>query len=374
MNTRLQVEHPVSEAITGLDFVALQLSVACGEPLPFAQDDLAIDGWAFEARVYAEDVPKGFLPATGRLDHLAFPDGVAFDRGPVRIDSGVGPGDEISPWYDPMIAKIIVHGPSRASALNMLGAALADCHVAGAVTNLDFLGSLARHDGFARGDVDTGLIARDLATLTGQPEPPAAALALAALAGLGLLKENGAADPWDRLAGWRHWSEAKQYIALTTDAGRFEQRVVVLGQGRFEVEGAGGAVALQVRPLGGTAIQVAQNGALYRADVIVTASAVSVFLQGRSHSFTLPDMLADTDADAGGGDEIVAPMPGLVKSVTATVGAQVTAGDALLVLEAMKMEHTLTAPRDGVVAEILAAEGDQVTDGTLLLALEPEDG
>ncbi|MEO1331432.1 MAG: biotin carboxylase N-terminal domain-containing protein, partial [Pseudomonadota bacterium] len=249
MNTRLQVEHPVTEAITGLDLVALQLRVASGEPLPFTQDDLAIDGWAFEARLYAEDVPKGFLPATGRLDHLAFPDGVAFEAGPVRIDSGVVAGDEISPWYDPMIAKVITHGPTRGAALGRLRAALAGCQVVGSATNLAFLGALARHDGFAAGEVDTGLIARDLETLAATPAPPEHMAALAAIAGLGLLQGGGAsetgdapADPWEALIGWRHWTDAKQYVALASDGERRERRVTVLGGGRFLVDGGAAPV------------------------------------------------------------------------------------------------------------------------------------
>ncbi|MDP2084622.1 MAG: biotin carboxylase N-terminal domain-containing protein, partial [Gemmobacter sp.] len=166
MNTRLQVEHPVTEAITGVDLVEWQLRVASGESLPCAQGDLSITGHAFEARLYAEDVPAGFLPATGRLDHLVFPPGV-------RADSGVRPGDTISPWYDPMIAKVIVHGPTRAAALQRLSDALARTQVAGSVTNLAFLGALARHPGFAAGDVDTGLIERDLPALLAQAEPRA---------------------------------------------------------------------------------------------------------------------------------------------------------------------------------------------------------
>ena len=174
MNTRLQVEHPVSEAITGLDFVELQLRVASGEPLPVTQQDLSINGWSFEARVYAEDVSKGFLPATGRLDHLSFPAATAFEPGAVRIDSGVRPGDEISPWYDPMIAKVIAHGTTREEALSRLGEALSDCQIAGSVTNLDFLVALSRHEDFAAGRVDTGLIDRELTSLL-EPRPRARA-------------------------------------------------------------------------------------------------------------------------------------------------------------------------------------------------------
>ncbi|GMG84018.1 acetyl/propionyl/methylcrotonyl-CoA carboxylase subunit alpha [Paralimibaculum aggregatum] len=374
MNTRLQVEHPVSEAITGLDFVELQLRVASGEALPVAQADLGIEGWAFEARVYAEDVGRGFLPATGRLDHLSFPEAAEFRRAPVRIDSGVRQGDEISPWYDPMIAKVIVHGPTRAAALNMLSAALADCHVTGSVTNLDFLGRLASHRGFARGEVDTGLIGRDLASLTEDAAAPLHVLALAALGGLGLLHEPVGSDPWETLAGWRHWTDAKQYVALETPAGRIEQRVTRLGRGRFTVDGEGGAVTLGVAPIGGNACRVDLGTRQLRADVLREAARISVFAEGRSFHFGLPDALTGAEAEKAGGESIAAPMPGLVKLVSAAPGAEVAEGEALFVLEAMKMEHTLRAPRAGRVAEVLAAVGDQVTDGTLLLTLEPEDG
>ena len=389
MNTRLQVEHPVSEAITGLDFVEMQLRVASGEPLPVTQEALAINGWSFEARVYAEDVPKGFLPATGTLDHLDFPAGTAFEAGQVRIDSGVRAGDEISPWYDPMIAKVIVHGPTRDAALNMLSAALAQCHVAGSVTNLEFLGALSAHEGFARGEVDTGLIARDLEALTARAEAPPEVLALAAIGGLGLLARPRGSDAWDRLSGWRHWTEAKQYVALETGDERMELRVTSLGRGRHHVEGATFDITLEVAPdtgsntgpdtgantgsADGSRFAVRADDHRFGADIVTHGSSVTVFLEGRSYGFELPDSLAGAEGDQAGGDAIIAPMPGLVKVVSARAGETVAKGEALLVLEAMKMEHTLTAPRDGVVAELLAQVGDQVTDGTLLLALEPDD-
>ena len=373
MNTRLQVEHPVSEAITGLDFVEMQLRVAAGEPLPVAQEDLTINGWSFEARVYAEDVPKGFLPATGTLDHLSFPEGAEFEAGPVRIDSGVRPGDEISPWYDPMIAKVIVHGPTRAAALNLLTSALAECHVAGSVTNLEFLGALSQHEGFARGEVDTGLIARDLEALTTQEATPTHVLALAAVGGLGLLHTTDADDPWDRLSGWRHWTEAKQFVSLEDQDQRFELKVTSLGKGHYLAEIEQDTVSMEVSPASGTSYRVSADGYRFNADIVLVNTTVSVFLNGRSFSFALPDSLAGADGDQAGGDAVIAPMPGLVKVVSAEAGNAVSKGDALLVLEAMKMEHTLTAPRDGVVAEVLTSVGDQVTDGTLLLALEPED-
>lgn len=373
MNTRLQVEHPVTEAITGLDLVELQLRVAAGESLPVRQEDLSINGWSFEARVYAEDVPKGFLPATGTLDHLRFPEGSAFSEGSVRIDSGVRQGDTISPWYDPMIAKVIVHGPTRAAALNMLTTALENCQVAGSVTNLEFLTALSRHEGFGQGDVDTGLIGRDLDALVATAPPSAHVLALAALGGLNLITTGSGTDPFERLSGWRQWDDATQFVSLVYGDTRIDSRVTQHGKGQFSVTHESETVRLGVTALDGTAVRVDLPDRVVTADLLIEPARVSVFADGLSYSFDLIDPLAGADADQDGGDTIVAPMPGLVQTVFTQVGASVAKGDPLLVLEAMKMEHTLPAPRDGVVAEIFVAEGDQVTDGSLLLALEPAD-
>ena len=374
MNTRLQVEHPVSEAITGLDFVEMQLRVASGEPLPVRQEDLSIQGWSFEARVYAEDVAKGFLPATGRLDYLSFPLGTEFEAGAVRVDSGVRTDDEISPWYDPMIAKLIVHAPTRSAALNLLSAALSDFHVAGSVTNLEFLRALGQHQGFARGDVDTGLIARYLDALSEPIALPPQALALAAIAGLGLLATPQATDAWDQLRGWRHWSEAEHYITLKAGETSWALEVKSSDLQHFQVLGQDIDVRMKVTPAEGTGCIVISAGHRFSANVFVGAALVSVFMHGHSFSLDLANRLADVESDQVVGDAISAPMPGVVQAVFTKPGVKVAKDDALLVLEAMKMEYTLTAPRNGVVAEVLAAVGDQVTDGKLLLALEPEHG
>jgi 3-methylcrotonyl-CoA carboxylase alpha subunit len=374
MNTRLQVEHPVTEAITGRDLVELQLRVAAGEPLPFGQEDLVIMGHAFEARVYAEDVGRGFLPATGRLEHYEAPVAIPFRPASVRIDSGVREGDVITPHYDPMIAKLIVHGPDRGAALNRLSGALAEFHVAGTVTNLAFLSALARHPGFAAGEVDTGLIGRDLAALTAAPAPPPAAVAVAALTALGLLRRPAGRDPWASLAGWRHWSDAKQYALIEHDGRRLECVVVARGKGHYTVEGGGEALDLVVETDRDGGVTVIHDGHLVRARVATVGPAVTVFMEGAAFGFLLPDQLLDEDEGGASGDVVTAPMPGLVKVVAAEAGRSVAKGDGLMVLEAMKMEHTLTAPRDGVVAEVLAAVGDQVTDGTVLVTLAPEAG
>ena len=349
MNTRLQVEHPVTEAITGIDLVEWQLRVASGEPLPACQDDLTINGHAFEARLYAEDVPAGFLPATGRLSHLVFPPFA-------RSETGVRPGDAISPWYDPMIAKIIVHGPTRAVALGRLSAALAATEVAGSVTNLGFLAALARHNGFRAGDVDTGLIARDLAQLTHDEPAPAAVRALAALAAVGLDAET------PRESGFTLW----QPLVRTATLADFSAGIEIVAPGRFRVTLDGQGLICERR--GGWWV----DGAKWPASIVADDHGVSIFA-GRAWHFRGHDPLARESQGAASGLTL-SPMPGLVKAVFVTAGQAVAVGERLAVLEAMKMEHTLTAGRDGVVAEVLVATGAQVEAGAALIRLEDAQG
>ncbi|WP_050522616.1 ATP-binding protein [Pseudorhodobacter wandonensis] len=352
MNTRLQVEHPVTEAITGVDLVEWQLRVASGESLPLRQGDLHINGHAFEARLYAEDVPAGFLPATGRLDHLAFPANA-------RVDSGVRSGDSISPWYDPMIAKIIVHGPTRAIALAQLGRALAQTQVAGSVTNLAFLGALARHDGFRKGDVDTGLIERDLAALTRVPVASLAHSALAVLAAANL--------PMAAQTGFSLWAPLVCSMQLTHQAQTITARIAVLGPNHARVTLDGKTVSAT---RGDKGWQV--EGSPF-TPVEVAADKIYVFAPEGQYVFAPVDPLARDVAGAAAGNAALAPMPGLVKALCVSAGQTVAAGDRLAVLEAMKMEYSLTAARAGVVAEVLVQEGDQVEAGAALILLESDD-
>jgi len=352
MNTRLQVEHPVTEAITGVDLVEWQLRVAAGEDLPKQQDQLSITGHAFEARLYAEDVPAGFLPATGTLTHLAFDPAC-------RADSGVRSGDTISPFYDPMIAKVIVHGPTRDVALARLRHALAGTEVAGTVTNLAFLGALAGHEGFRRGEVDTGLIARDIDTLTAVPEVAARHVALAGMAAMGLLEPGPE-------AGFTLWDPLVQQVSL----GWNDEVTLV----KVEVAGPDlqlwhiGDDLVEARRIGGRW----QIGGLPAANVAVSGDRVTVF-DGYGLIFDRIDPLQQAAGAQGDGNLIEAPMPGLVREVFASVGQKVVMGDRLAVLEAMKMEHSLLAARDGVVAEVLAVAGDQVEAGAALVRLEPTE-
>ncbi len=356
MNTRLQVEHPVTEAITGQDLVEWQLRVAAGEPLPLGQAALAIHGHAVEARLYAEDPAKGFLPAIGTLTALRFPEGI-------RADSGVRAGDAISPWYDPMIAKLIAHGPTRAIALRRLLRGLEATRVAGCVTNLGFLARLLQQADFAAGRVDTGLIERNLEALTVPKAPSPDVLAVAALAGAGLLDRD------DALTGFSLWAPLKRRLRLDAGEDRHVVPIEVLAPGRFRVDGR--EVAVAAWRDGELAASFAGTARQY--GVAVAGDAVSVFDGAELHAFRLPDPLAGAGGHHAGGDDVRAPMPGLVKHLGATPGAQVARGDILVILEAMKMEHALTAPRDGIVAEVLVAAGAQVTDGTVLLTLEPAD-
>ncbi|SIS79456.1 acetyl-CoA carboxylase biotin carboxylase subunit [Paracoccus saliphilus] len=348
MNTRLQVEHPVTEAITGIDLVEWQLRVASGEPLPARQEDLRITGHAFEARLYAEDVPAGFLPATGRLAHLQFPDAA-------RIETGVRQGDAISPWYDPMIAKIVTHGPTRAVALRALESALVDTEVAGSVTNLDFLIALTRHEGFREGEVDTGLIGSDLDALVAAAEadPRVRALAVVGLAGLADPQVKGGATLWQPLRRTIAW-----------EGGEAVLEVLGPGAARVTLDGTGHEVRWQ----GG---RWWVDETLMRHRIVSHDAGVSVF-GGRTVHLVPLDPLA-RDAAAAGDEVTLAPMPGLVKSVHVKAGQAVKAGDRLAVLEAMKMEHSLTAWRDGVVAEVMASAGDQVEAGAPLIRLEEEE-
>ncbi|GAA4223684.1 3-methylcrotonyl-CoA carboxylase alpha subunit [Sagittula marina] len=349
MNTRLQVEHPVTEEICGVDLVEWQLRVALGESLPCQQEDLTITGHAFEARLYAEDVPAGFLPATGHLAELTFPTGV-------RAETGVRAGDDISPHYDPMIAKLVVHGPSRAVALQKLARGLRQTRVAGTVTNLAFLGALAEHGGFAAGEVDTGLIGRELEALTAMPEVAPRHWAEAALGALGLSEARG----WE--VGFALWTPVPRGVVLRHGEVEQTMKVTVTSDTAASVA-VGEAQVDCTRSAAGWQFDGVPGGGVF-----VGAGAVTVFADFGLR-FDVIDPLAKAAEGAGDG-AMLAPMPGRVVSVHVKAGQQVKAGDRLAVLEAMKMEHTLTAQADGTVAEVLVSEGEQVTAGAALVVME----
>ncbi|MXU63895.1 acetyl-CoA carboxylase biotin carboxylase subunit [Oceanomicrobium pacificus] len=360
MNTRLQVEHPVTEAITGVDLVEWQLRVASGEPLPARQSDLSISGHAMEARLYAEDPSRGFLPAIGTLTHLEFP-------AAARADSGVVAGDAISPHYDPMIAKLIVHGPTRDTALTQMHRALSDTAIAGTVTNLPFLATLVRHPGFRAAEMDTGLIDRDLEDLTDSPPCSDAVIGLAAI-----VAQGGTDDP---LAGFHLWKPLVQEVALVHDDEEITVQIERLGADRYRVTLEEDRFRLSIRQEGNRYRLETNTGVTAAVTCLRSDTMVTVLAGAQPFRFERRDPLQGRgdEGDHAGGD-IRAPMPGLVKAVLTEEGAEVEKGAPLLILEAMKMEHTLTAPRAGRIASLPAAEGATVTDGTLLARLEDADG
>ena len=355
MNTRLQVEHPVTEMITGLDLVELQLRVAAGERLPFTQDAVPARGHAIEARIYAEDPDRDFLPATGRLVHLAFP-------AEARVDTGVRQGDEISAWYDPLIAKLIVHGEDRATALARMAAALRETEIVGLTTNVEFLRRICENAAFANAELETGLIERQRAALFApRAVAPAEVLAAAALAELAHEEDTarkhaaGSGDPhspWHAVDGWRLNAESHHDFTFTVGEAEHRVRVAFREQGR--------ALTIDGRPC---------DALVSKATTVREGRKWHVFHDGTRWTLSLKEELAEIDADTGGGS-LAAPMPGRVIKLFVETGAKVQKGEPLLILEAMKMEHTITAPSAGTVKEIHYAAGEQVLEGAQLIRME----
>ncbi|MGE8261830.1 acetyl/propionyl/methylcrotonyl-CoA carboxylase subunit alpha [Stenotrophomonas sp.] len=372
MNTRLQVEHPVTECITGTDLVEWQLRVASGEPLPLQQDQLQIRGHALEARLYAEDADRGFLPSTGTLRHLRLPANTAH----VRVDAGVEQGDAITPFYDPMIAKLIVWDVDRDAALRRMQQALAECEVVGVTTNAAFLRRLVMTDSFTQAKLDTALIEREQAALApndGDSDP--ALWALAAIAGVATSEaaRRDARDPhspWQAQDGWRLGAAAAR--ALTLEHRGAQRSVTVQGAGAGEqwtVHMDGNALAGS-GGLDGDALRVQIGEQLHRATVIRDGNELYLFGSEGVQRFTLHDPVSEADQSVADAGSLVAPMPGRIVATLVSPGTAVKRGAPLLVLEAMKMEHTLQAPADGTVQGYRVKAGDQVGDGAVLVDFE----
>ena len=458
MNTRLQVEHPVTEMITGFDLVEWQLRVACGEPLPRTQEQLHIHGHAIEARIYAENPEKGFLPATGTLKRLRFPAAVEFRTGgppplqppqaapftpsplrgegrdggeeaaqqpshphpsptaapasglalsggrhavrnpaspplrgrertdgegeigavpaSVRIDSGIREGDAITPYYDPMIAKLIVWGVDRDAALAQMRQALAETHIVGLATNVAFLGRVLHSEAFANADLDTGLIERNRATLfpaVKQASTAQLALAAAALVARETAAQQGgnARDPWSGadagLRGWRMNGVALRTLMFESTAGSAELAIEYSRDGlRLVHDGRTEALTASI---GGdeTRIQLRVGEMAVHGHVYFDGEQIHVFEGGEAALLTLADPIAHAGEGEAEGGRLTAPMPGKVVAILVSNGAQVAKGTPLVVMEAMKMEHTIAAPADGIVEEIVFRVGDQVEEGAALL-------
>ena len=388
MNTRLQVEHPVTEAVTGLDLVEWQLRVASGQPLPLKQHELKLRGHAIEARICAENPDAQFLPATGTLQVARWPEHVAFcrnadgesfhDAAAVRVDSGFAQGDEVSPHYDSMIAKLIVWGVDREQALARLDVALSQTHLVGLHTNVAFLRRVVRSNAFAAADLDTALIERERAALF-NAAPLSLELAAVGLVAHTLTLEAATQtpDPWSRRDGWRlHGTALRRF---DVDVGG-EHHVIRVSHGK---DGALDLLMGEQRlPMTFTQRSDLKSAEMFDVTVATQRSTLTVYAQQdrltifgaqTSTSLRLIDPTAHAIAQAAeaasSGGRLTAPMPGKVISFLAQPGQAVKQGQALAVMEAMKMEHTINAPRDGMVAELLYAIGDQVNEGGELLTL-----
>jgi 3-methylcrotonyl-CoA carboxylase alpha subunit len=381
MNTRLQVEHPVTEAITGLDLVEWQLRVAAGERLPLAQDQLRIGGHAIEARLCAEIPDRQFLPATGTLHTYALPPCNRFERADhgVRLDSGVRQGDSISPHYDSMIAKLIVHGATREEALARMDRALSQVHIAGLPNNVQFLREVVRCASFAQGRLDTGLIGQEAAALFQQDRMGLELSAAAAVADT--LRREGVpvhdareriwSDPWAQGDGWQSHGDSQRAFELEYREARHAVVLHTAHDGAMQLQVGDTLAPLQVASGddGALSVQWGTRGA--RLHVYRHGERLFVFAPQGASELVLVDALAhagDAHADAG---RLTAPMPGKVVSFAVTVGQQVSKGQVLALIDAMKMEHSITAPAAGRVTEIMYSAGDQVTEGAELLRLEP---
>jgi 3-methylcrotonyl-CoA carboxylase alpha subunit len=373
MNTRLQVEHPVTEAVTGLDLVEWQLRVAAGERLPLRQEEIALSGHAIEARLYAEDPARGFLPSTGTLRGLHLPEGDG-----VRVDTGVRPGDVVTPFYDPMICKIIAHGEDRAAACVRLARALADTAVAGVATNLAFLARVVADPEFVSGAVDTSFIERRRDALLPAAAPvPELALATAALFRLVAGEPAETSDPWSRAEGWR--------LNLLPAARSFVFRRIgddhsisisaapaASGGWRLRLPDGEHAASGEVLPDGRFAVVL--DGVRQSVRVLDDGASLAVFAGGESWRLDEIDPLAPPRGVDAAADRLTAPMPGRVVQLLVGPGDPVRQGQPMMVVEAMKMEHTIAAPRDGAVASVNYAVGDLVEEGAELIALAETDG
>ena len=374
MNTRLQVEHPVTEMITGLDLVEWQLRIAAGERLPIAQKDLRVSGHAIEARVYAEDPNRDFLPAAGRIAHLALP----AESGHVRVETGVRAGDEITVYYDPMIAKLIVRDNDRPAALERMRKALGEFEVAGPVTNLGFLYRLVQDRDFVAADFDTGLIERHRSELLA-PSAPAGeeALTLAALTALSQLDAGEARrpgdpfSPWSLADAWRADQDSARLLVFLEGENRHAVTARRRGEG-FELEFAGRRRLVKSYRREDRRLTAQLEDGTVEGSVVRSGSRIEVFLHGRHHILEMHDPLRQELAVESSAGDLEAPMPGKIIAILVGTGDRVERDVPLLILEAMKMEHTIRAPARGRIARILCRVDEQVGEGTELIEFEAE--
>jgi 3-methylcrotonyl-CoA carboxylase alpha subunit len=368
MNTRLQVEHPVTEMITGHDLVEWQLRVASGERLPASQGELRIEGHAVEVRLYAEDPAKGFLPSTGRLVRLRLP----AEGEHVRVDAGVAEGGEVSMFYDPMIAKVIAWNRTREAALGTLADALETAEVAGVRTNLGFLVATLRHPAMIEGQVDTGFIDRYKDALVAVPESLGEDALRLAVVHLLLEPARGrvARSPWDALDGWRLGGQRQKQVLRLRFAGKDRVVTVEHGAAGWRLVDGDRSVEATARIVDGDRIEAVVDGRRVTGSVVASRFQLAVLLRGVNFTVEVHDPLGGADAGDAGGNDVRSPMPGKVSQILVKEGDRVRKGQALAVLEAMKMEHTLSSPGDHTIKAVAFKAGDQVNEGVVIVSFE----
>ena len=375
MNTRLQVEHPVTEAITGLDLVEWQIRIALDEPLPWPQEALTINGHAVEARVYAEDPDHGFLPTSGRIQYLAEPEGMAG----VRIDSGIANGLTVSNHYDPMLAKVIAHGTTRVAAINRLRDALTDYHLGGFATNVGYLCRILGHKAFINSILQTHFVEEHEAHLATPAVDEDSALALGLLGWLWFQQpEPASTDPWEALTGWRLVGEPWQRAEIhhgEHHSLEYALQPPTNGWRKVRLRGLNTALTLHWQRDGHQGTVRIESPGQARREVTLTAisrppAGITLLAEGESWTVRVNHPEMDlAEADTG---NLTAPMHGRVVALHCTAGDRATRGQPLVVMEAMKMEHTITAPADGIVTDLYCSEGDSLGSGQTLLAFEAD--
>lgn len=368
MNTRLQVEHPVTEMITGLDLVEWQLRVASGEPLPLSQDDITINGHAVEARLYAEDPARNFLPQTGNLVRLDFPNAQG-----LRIDSGVQAGDTISSHYDPMLAKIIAHGATRSESIHRLSAALAATIIDGCNTNLVFLNGITRSSAFASGDIDTGFIERHMDRLAKLENLPLEVIAAALLHFSGQIGKPPSHSPFDTLQNFRTWPGESRSFALIADGIPLEAEITFLTATDFELRHGQSRMQFSVLDFSDKILRLDLSDRVVRLTYYCGEHFLRVGLSDALHEFTFAEVAGQQRGDEVSGNIVTAPVPGMIRAIRVKPGDTVKIGDVIGIIEAMKMEFNLKAERAGKIGSVQAVAGQHIEEGAVIITIEDDN-
>ncbi len=368
MNTRLQVEHPVTEMVTGLDLVEWQLRVAAGEALPLKQEAITISGHAVEARLYAEDPTRNFLPQTGKLEQLEFPTGPT-----IRVDTGVNAGDTITSHFDPMLAKIIAHGPTRKEAIQNLSAALAATRIDGCQTNLVFLNRLSRNSVIATGDVDTGFIERHLDMLVRQDNLPMEVIAAALLHFSGQLGKSHGFSPFDTLRNFRTWPGESRSFVFIADGIPLEADLMLLSGRDFELRHGQRRLPFLLVDFNYEAISLEFAGRIQSLAYFCGSNFVWIGLGDALHEFTLANAADQKSGEDASGNIVIAPVPGTITALRVKPGDKVTSGDTVATIEAMKMEFALKSTRAGRIGLVHVVEGQHISEGAIIATIENDD-